>query len=204
VIAVAVAACGSGTPQTAGEPPGNFRVRIATASFPARQRLAQQSMLVIAVRNAGSRPIPDIAVTLSNPASGSAAQALGTLIAPAGQGLPIVAGRSRPVWVIDREPGRCGYSCRQGGSGAAATANSNTWALGRLAPGKTARFEWHVTAVRPGHYTVRYTVGADLPGARTRAVNARGRPVKGSFRVKISGQAPRPRVTSSGQVVYSG
>lgn len=161
-------------------------------------------MLTIAVRNAGSRPIPDVAVTLVNPQSGPAAQALGTLIAANGRGQPILANRSRPVWVIDQAPGRCGSSCRQLGPGAAATASPDTWALGRLAPGATARFEWHVTAVKPGTYTVAYTIGADLAGGRTRAIGADGHPVTGRFRVTIASQPLRPRVTSSGQVVYSG
>ena len=204
LVGLAVAACGGGAPQSAGQPPGDFPVRIAAASFPASQRLAQQSVLTIAVRNTGSRAIPNVAVTLANPHSGTAAQPLGTLLAPGGRGQPILANRSRPVWVIDQAPGGCGSSCRQLGPGAAATASPDTWALGRLAPGDTARFEWHVTAVQPGTYTVAYTIGADLPGGRTRAIGADGRPVTGRFRVRIATPPLHPRVTSSGQVVYSG
>jgi hypothetical protein len=204
LVALAVAGCGGGAPQTSGEPRGDFPVRIAEASFPASQRLAQRSVLRIAVRNAGSRAIPDVAVTLVNPKSRTAAQALGTLISTGGRGQPILANRSRPVWVIDQAPGQCGSSCRQLGPGAAATASPDTWALGRLKPGATARFEWHVTAVKPGTYTVAYAVGADLPGGRTRAVGPDGRPVTGRFRVRIASQPLVPRVTSSGQVVYSG
>jgi hypothetical protein len=201
---LALAGCGGGAPQSAGQPRGAFPVAVASASFPAAQRLAQQSVLEIAVRNAGSRAIPDIAVTLVNPRYGTAAQALGTLIARSGQGQPALANRSRPVWVIDQAPGPCRYSCRQGGLGGAATSDSDTWALGRLAPGATARFRWHVTAVRAGRYAVVYTVAADLSGGRTRAVTAAGRPVSGSFHVAISAAVPQPRVTSSGAVVYSG
>ena len=46
-----------------------------------------------------------------------------------------VANPSRPIWIVDRAPGPCRYSCRNGGQGAAVTAYSNTWALGRLKPG---------------------------------------------------------------------
>jgi hypothetical protein len=107
------------------------------------------------------------------------------------------------VWVIDQGPGPCEYSCRQGGAGAAPTAYSNTWALGRLAPGATARFDWHVTAVQPGSFTVSYQVAADVDGGPARAVTAAGDgPVTGSFRVTISSSVPRPYVTSSGQVSY--
>ena len=37
------------------------------------QRLAQRTVLVIAVRNTGSRTIPNIAVTITNPRWGTAA-----------------------------------------------------------------------------------------------------------------------------------
>ena len=199
-----MASCGGGATQSAGQPRGRFPVRVAAASFQAAQRLAQQSVLVIAVRNTGSRAIPDIAVTLTDPRYGTAAQALGTLIAPSGQGQPVLANRSRPVWVIDQAPGPCRSSCRQGVPGGAATADSDTWALGRLAPGATARFQWHVTAVRPGRYEIAYTVAANLSGGHTRAVAPGGGPVSGRFRVEISGAVPNPRVTRSGKVIYSG
>jgi hypothetical protein len=182
-------------------------VHVTAAAFPSHQVLAQQTVLEIAVRNSGTRPIPDIAVTLLNPRHGAPAQALGTLISPGAQGKPLIAGRSRPVWVIDRAPGPCSFSCQ--GAGGAATADKNTWALGRLEPGATARFDWHVTAVRAGRYTVVYEVAASPAGGRARAVSggaagagARG-PVTGSFRVTVSSAAPVPYVTSSGKVRYS-
>ena len=55
-------------------------------------------------------------------------------------------------------------TCSQGGSGGAVTAYSNTWALGALAPGKTATFVWRVTAVKPGVHTVAWEVAAGLNG----------------------------------------
>jgi hypothetical protein len=157
---------------------------------------------VIAIRNSGSRAIPDIAVTITTPPYGTSAQAFGRLIAAPSPGQPILASRSRAVWVIDRPPGSCQYSCRQGGPGGAATASSDTWALGRLAPGQTAKFDWGVTAVQPGTYKVRYQVAAGLNG-KARAVGSGNQPVQGTFTVKIS---PRPRqayVNNNGQVVYT-
>lgn len=202
-VGLTVAACGGQKTQNAGEPRGDFRVQVASASFPAHQRLAEQTDLVLAVRNAGPRAVPDISVTLLNPRYGTSAEALGRLIAPGRPGQPILASRSRPVWVIDQAPGACGYSCRQGGAGAAATAYSDTWALGRLAPGATARFDWHVTAVQPGSFTVAYEVAADPNGGSARAIATAGDvPVTGSFRVTISNAVPKPYVTASGQVVY--
>jgi hypothetical protein len=214
---MAISACGGASTQTAGEPHSRFPVQVTAATFPAHQTLAQRTILSIAVRNAGTRTIPDIAVTLLDSKYGTAAQALGTLIPPARQGQPALASRSRPVWVIDRAPGPCGYSCRQGGAGAAVTADSNTWALGRLAPGATARFEWHVTAVRAGSYTVDYQVAATPVGGPARAVRASGAgsagsgaagsasrgAVGGRFHVTIVTAPLIPYVTSSGRVRYT-
>jgi hypothetical protein len=198
---LALTACGGGAEQNTNEHHRQFPVQVSS-SFPTSQRLAQQSDLVIYVRNAGSATIPNVAVTITNPRYGTAAQAFGILLPPTGQGQPILASRSRPVWIIDRAPGRCGYSCRQGGAGAAVTAYSNTWALGRLRPGHTARFDWHVTAIKPGRYVVRYRVAAGLNGV-AKAVSRTGHPASGSFVVRISSAPRRAYVKANGTVVYS-
>jgi hypothetical protein len=203
IAGLALSACGSsGPPQSAGEPSANFPVEVSTASFPASQTLAEHTQLVISVRNAGSKAIPNIAVTITNPRYGTAAQAFGVLLPANGSGQPLLAGRSRAVWVVDQAPGPCGYSCKQGGAGGAATAYSNTWALGRLAPGATARFDWHLTAVQPGTYTVAYRVAAGLAG-KARAVLAGGGPVAGSFKVRIAHPPRQAYVNNSGQIVYT-
>jgi len=194
--------CGGSAEQGGGEPTGSFPVQVTTARFPAAQTLSEHTQLVITVRNAGTKAIPNIAVTLLNPLYGTAAQAFGTLIAANGPGQPALASRSRPVWVVDQAPGPCGYSCHQGGPGAAVTAYSNTWAMGRLAPGATARFDWHVTAVAPGNYTVDYQVAAGLSG-KAKAVLSGGGPVAGSFKVTISNQPRQAYVNNAGQIVYS-
>ncbi|MGH2885753.1 MAG: hypothetical protein ACRDPA_24155 [Solirubrobacteraceae bacterium] len=64
--AVVVSACGGGTRQDASEPSGNFPVSVTTATFPGSQRLSEHTHLVLAVRNAGSETIPNIAVTICN------------------------------------------------------------------------------------------------------------------------------------------
>jgi hypothetical protein len=202
--ATGVSACGGGARQDATEPNANFPVQVAHASFPTQQRLAEHTDLVLTIRNTGTKTIPDIAVTITNPAYGTAAQAFGTLLAKPAPGQPILAGRSRPVWVVDRPPGPCQYSCQQGGPGGAVTANSNTWALGRLGPGQTARFEWGVTAVQSGSYTVHYVVAAGL-GGKAKAVRAQGGGrVEGDFHVKISQKPRQAYVANNGQIVYSG
>ncbi len=174
---------------------------VARASFPARQAVAEQTQLVIAVRNVGERTIPDIAVTLVNPAAGTGALALAHDIKPnPGE---ILAERSRPVWIIDRNPGPCGYSCRQGGFGAAATTYANTWALGPLAPGHTAIFNWRVTAVLPGRWRVDYRVAASLNG-KARALTPAGAEPAGRFDIVISSRPQQSYVNNNGQIVTTG
>jgi hypothetical protein len=198
--ALALAACGGGSRQDAQEPSGNFPVQVATATFPSSQRLAQHTHMVIAVRNAGHKAIPDIAVTITDPRWGTAIQAFAQHISMTG-----LASHSRPVWIVDHPPdpgGKCGYSCAQGGPGGAATAYSNTWALGRLAPGQTAKFDWAVTAVAPGTHVVHYRIAAGLGGKAKAQLSSGGIP-QGSFRVTISRAPAQTYVTASGRIVPS-
>jgi len=55
---------GGGERQDADEKRGNWTVDIVDASFPERQRLAEQSELRLRVRNADSEPMPNLAVTV--------------------------------------------------------------------------------------------------------------------------------------------
>lgn len=67
VVALSTAglvACGGGERQDESEAEGEFPVEIVSAEFPAQQRLAQTSELVLEVRNAGDEAIPDLAVTV--------------------------------------------------------------------------------------------------------------------------------------------
>ena len=196
-VASLVAGCGA-TEQNAGEPHGQFPVSVSS-SFPSSQRLAERTAFTVRIKNVGSKVIPDVAVTVLNPRYGTAAQAFGTLLPENGSGQPILASRSRPVWIIDQAPGPCGYSCRHRGPGGAATAYSNTWALGRLAPGHTAVFSWKLTAVQAGAYTVEYEVAAGLNGY-ARAVLANDSPARGRFAVHISSAPPQVTVLGNGQV----
>ncbi len=174
-----------------------YIVRLERARFAPVQHLAQSSDLVLAVRNVGTATLPNVAVTITDPPYGTAAQAFSRLIAAQ----PGLASRSRPVWIIDRPPGPCGFGCRAGGPGGAVTAYANTWALGPLAPGRVAVFDWTVTAAAPGRWVVAYRIAAELQPAAA-AVLADGRPAIGRFGVRIV-RAPRSEyVTASGQVVY--
>ena len=60
---IGVTGCGSGQSQGATEPTGNFPVQVTTAKFPNHQKLAESSYLVLAIKNAGSQTIPDLAVS---------------------------------------------------------------------------------------------------------------------------------------------
>ncbi len=202
--AALLAGCGGGTRQDANEPVGNFPVKITTASFPSAQRLAQHTRLVLVVRNTGSKAIPNLAVTICNvtcaspPPAGQAtgAAAFGQDITQSG-----VADPSRPVWIVDKPPGPCGYSCREGGPGGYVTAYANTWALGTpLKPGAAATFRWAVTAVQAGRHIVAWQVAAGLNG-KARAVLANGASPVGTFAVRISQKPANTYVNNQGQVV---
>jgi hypothetical protein len=202
--AAALAACGGVVKPSVTPHASYFPVQVSRASFPASQRLAELTHLVIEVRNAGHVTIPNIAVTITDPPYGTAAAAFGALIQPQ----PGLASRSRPVWVVNRPPqppsDPCGYSCAQGGLGGGVTAYSNTWALGRLAPGQTYRFDWALTAVQPGTYRVHYRVAAGLDGNYLAVMPGGGRrPVQGTFHVTILKPPLQGHVTGSGSVTYS-
>jgi hypothetical protein len=196
-------ACGGGgQSQDANEPSGNFPVQ-AAATFPGTQRLAQHTRMVVVVHNTGSKTIPNVAVTICNvtcayPAktgTGSSAGAFAANISQQG-----VANPSRPIWIVDLPPDPCNApACSQGGSGGAVTAYSNTWALGALAPGKTAKFVWHVTAVQPGVHTVAWEVAAGLNG-KAKAVQNGNTPT-GKITVLVRKAPAKTYVTNSGKVV---
>jgi hypothetical protein len=211
VIGLALAGCGGGSSQAASEPSGNFRVDVSSATFPVRQALAQHSDMVITVRNAGSKAIPDIAVTITDGGDGTSAQPFSEVLHTPG-----LADPSRAVWVVDQAPcpakatditrsGECapvgpGGVRETGGPGGAVTAYSNTWAMGRLSSGHRATFKWGVTAVQPGVHVIHYRIAAGLNG-KAKAVAAGGQPLAGTFVVNIAAKPRRSYVNDAGQIV---
>jgi len=173
------------------------------AHFPTSQRLAQRTRMVIAIRNVSGKTIPNIAVTICNttcrypspPGAGTDAQAFGYVL-----NQPYLANPSRPIWIVDRAPGPCRYSCLTGGPGGAVTAYSNTWALGALPPGRTAVFVWGLTAVKAGTHVVAWQVAAGLNG-KAKAVLPGGGTPEGTIVVRVNSAPLQEYVTSSGQVV---
>lgn len=215
--ATVVAACGSGARQDASEPSGNFPIQ-ASARWASSQHLAQHTQLVITTKNTGSKTVPDVAVTIldGSPSLGTQAEAFQELLH-----MPGLANASRPVWIVDQAPGPAGgpcpsvnsngspngaynnnYSSCTGGPGGAVTAYSNTWALGSLAPGQTATFAWHLTAVQSGTHVVAWRVAAGLNG-KAKAVIATGSnaPPRGLFTIKIAQAPQQAYVDNSGKVV---
>jgi hypothetical protein len=203
-VCAAVAACGTARPSEAGGGSTQFRVVVTVHTFPSSQRLSEHTHMVIAVRNAGSSTIPNIAATVCNvtcaysaagPGEGTSAAAFASSISGSDVGNP-----SRPIWIVDRAPGPCETSCRAGGPGSAVTAYANTWALGPLAPGQTRVFDWAVTAVSPGRHIVAWVIAAGLDSG-TRAELDTGSAPQGTFTVTIHKKPAQSYVSDSGQIV---
>lgn len=209
-----LSACGAGPRQDATEPTANFPVAVST-HWTTSQTLSQHTQLVITIQNTGSKTIPDAAVTITdgNPSLSTRAQAFQELL-----NMPGLASQSCPVWIVDQAPDPSHQPCPKnfnaetytgsnfsacsGGPGGAATAYSNTWALGSLAPGRSATFEWHLTAVQSGTHFVNWRVAAGLNG-KAKAVTASGGPPVGHFAVTISSAPQQSYVNGNGQIVVT-
>jgi hypothetical protein len=180
------AGCGGGERQDANEPSGTFPVDVVKATFPTKQRLAEKSELQIAIRNAGDKAVPNVAVTVE---SDEAEQTAAAAAFAEASDQPGLADPSRPVWVLDTAP--------HGGI----TAYTNTWALGQLAPNQTKTFVWRVTAVKGGVHAIKYKVAAGLNG-KAKAVLAGGNEEPtGTFTVNVSNKPADARVGPDGQVI---
>ncbi len=190
--ALGLGACGGGERQDADEPDGRFQVKVVNARFPADQKLAKRSNLVIRVRNAETnKTIPNIAVTL--------------------KGLdvkldnPELADPKRPVFVINGVPKDIGTfpESKEDSPRGGETAYVDTWALGPLKPGRQKVFRWNVTAVRPGRYRITYRVAAGLDG-KAKAVGVNGRAPAGLFIGTVENKAPDTRIAADGKTVVEG
>jgi hypothetical protein len=182
VALLAVAGCG-GERQDADEPSGEFGLEIVSARFPRAQTLSQSALMVMRVRNTGDREVPNLAITVTTDAStrGDSVTAFGQNVADS-----TLASRARPVWVVDQDP--------SGGQ----SAYTNTWSFGPIPAGGSKLVRWRVTAVRSGHYVLRYRVAPGLDG---KARNAAGSKVSGAFGVTIDDTPPPARVDEDGNVV---
>lgn len=178
-VALALAGCGSGERQDVNEKAATYDVDVVRASFPAQQKLARATEMLIAVKNSGDRTVPDVAVTVDSFNRRSEQAGL--------------ADPSRPIWVVDQEP--------RGGT----TAYVNTWALNALRPGQTKTFRWKVTAIEPGRHQLKWSVAAGLNGKAKVRSGSDDSPVSGTFPVTITDKPSTARVDpSTGAVIREG
>ncbi|WCB95931.1 hypothetical protein DSM104299_04683 [Baekduia alba] len=184
--ALTAAGCGGGERQDADEPSGTYEVKVVSASFSDHQRLASSAVMRIVVRNAGTKTIPNVAVTVTNDDDAKGGAGFTTRSTQ-----PDLSDPTRQLWIVDRGP--------HGGD----TAYVSTWALGPLAAGKTREFVWHVTPVTAGTHTLRWHVAAGLNG-KAIARTAAGQDAAGTFKRRVSSQAPEVTVDpKTGDVVSS-
>jgi hypothetical protein len=186
---VALAGCGGGERQDENEPEGDYKVEVVNASFPAEQKLAKRSRLVIVVRNADTKQIPNIAVTM--------------------HGLdyrkddPELADQRRPQFVVNgkfKKFGNVEDAQALTPGGVENPAYVDTWSLGPLEAGESKRFRWDVTAVRAGPYELSYSVAAGLDG-KARAVDASGEAPQGVFTGTVSDAAPQTKIAADGKTI---
>ncbi len=137
----------------------------------------------IRVRNPERRAVPNVAVTVET--KGANASAGVTAFGQKADDSRL-ADANRPIWILDQEP--------VGGT----SAYANTWSLGPLRGGQTKTFEWKLTAVEPGSYSLAYRVAPGLDG---KARLAAGSKARGTFAVIVRDEPVPARVNSKGEVV---
>lgn len=183
--------CGGGSSQNAGETKRTYEMRIASASFPAKQATARPTEMSVRVLNESSHTVPSVAISVD---SFSYVEKY-----------PELAANKRPVWVVEEGPGTPAKLPVQSQAvsppGGGQTAYVNTWSLGTLKPGASRTFTWKVVPVKAGAHTVHLAVAAGLAG-NARATLASGGAVSRSFTAEIAPAPPRTHVNpSTGKVV---
>ena len=177
--AALVAGCGGGTRQDANERIATYTVAVVHASFPAVQSVARPAVMALGgaqhehrPRSRTSRSQMDSFNYVSN--------------------YPDLAANKRPIWVVEQGPGAIPKRPRAEPGhqppGRRSDRLRQHLGAGPLPPGHTRIFAWRVTPVKPGVYTVHYTIAAGLAG-NSKARTATGAIPHGHFTVAI---APRP------------
>lgn len=193
-LALSLTACGGGSSSDANETEGSYAVKVSEASFPTEQHLGQTYLLNLGVRNTGDKTIPALTVNVSIKGKEGEGSTL-----PFGirDPQPELAQPDRPVWVLAAHyPKFAGVTA----NGGAETSNPKTFDFGPLKKGATANTVWKLSAVKPGSYTLVYSVEAGLTDA-TKAKSGGGAAPGGSFTVKINSAERNTEVNDSGEVV---
>ena len=173
-------------------------MKVVTAEFPAKQRLGETTLLRLGVRNVGAKTLPALTVTISvgGKEGRNSALPFGYRDPEAGLAQP-----DRPIWALaSRYPKANGSSERAG----AETSSPKTFDFGPLKPDGTTEAVWKLSAVKAGHYTLFYEVGAGLGGtekAEVPTAGDTGTEAGGSFVTQITDVPPETVVTDSGEVV---
>jgi len=183
--------CASTKTQDQNERGGNFQVKIVSATFPAKQKLAQSSELVIRVRNTGRATIQNIAMTVN----GFGKRKNEAQLADAERPQFVINGRSQTIGGLPESKDQSPRGCE--------TVYVNTWACGHLKPGAVKTFKWGVTAVQAGPYKLSYRVAAGLDH-KAKVVARHGGILSGSFAGSVSNKPPVTRVADDGKTVVHG
>ena len=192
LLVFGLAGCGSGERQDENEPEGNFPIEVVEAEFPEDQKLAKESSLVVTVRNAGDRTVPNIALTVDGFDERSQDED--------------VADASRPVFALNgKQVEIAGFpEAKEAAPRGCDTAYVNTWACGPLRPNESKTFRWEVTAVKAGEFEISWKVAAGLDG-NAKAVAPGGGPApSGTFAGTVSDEAPEVRVADDGRTIVRG
>lgn len=196
ISALVVSGCGGGQRQDAKEPKGDFPVKVVSASFPQKQRLAKDSTMEIVVQNAGQRTIPTISVTVK--CGRGLGGSFNTTTADTDAADP-----QRPQFVVNKIPTATERvnPPLDPAPLERSSAFVDTYPLGPLASGRSATFRWDVSAVKAGPYRLCWRVNAGLYGKARAVAAAGGGPIAGEFKGKISNRAPKATVGPDGRTV---
>jgi hypothetical protein len=181
-----VAGCGGGAKQTAGEPEHTYKIEVLDLTFKPQQAIGRPAKMRIEVRNADTKTIPNIAVTLDS--------------FYYTEKYPELASTQRPIWVVEKGPGTPPEAPVQSQAisppGGGQTAYVNTWALGALAPHHKQVFEWTVIPVKAGTHHINVEISAGL-GGQAKATLPNGGSLRARFRSEIAPAPPSRHVNPS-------
>jgi hypothetical protein len=198
-VSVLAVGCGAGVKeQDRYEPQGTFPVKVESATFPGKQKLAKDSSMEIVVVNAGQDRIPNINVTVKCPGKGLG----GSFMTVTGES--DVADPERPQFIVNKIPTATERvnPPLDPAPLERSSALVDTYPLGPLAPGRRATFRWDVTAVKAGPYKLCWRVNAGLYGKAKAVASADSEvPISGEFEGEVSNKAPKARVAGDGKTV---